>query len=176
MIVLAATAAADKPRDTREFAEELVSRIERFSLWNDCRPIRANASLRSDDSDIPEDSFLRPFGDDLFGLSYFDVMSDVDDRLREAHLLDAADAATLLFLRVHVTGNKVRVEASYSKRVRDLVSGLEWFAATWESKSVGEHGNNGNYILSQVMEELDKFIDEYLRVNRDACEKRPPTR
>ena len=56
MLFLAAPAAADKPRDTREFAEELASRIERFFLWNDCRPMQASAYLWSDEaeSNLPE--------------------------------------------------------------------------------------------------------------------------
>ena len=66
MIVLAASAAAEKPRVTHEFVTELASRIgsrvERFSLWNDCGPLRSEAHLRSDSDKLPE-------GNPLFGLT-----------------------------------------------------------------------------------------------------------
>ena len=34
---------------SRELLDELLSGIERFFLWNDCRPMRASAYLWSDD-------------------------------------------------------------------------------------------------------------------------------
>ena len=181
MIVLAGPVAADNPRDTREFAEEFASRIERFFLWNDCRPMGASAYLWSDDaesnlSNLPENGLLRDLerslGASLFGLSRENVMSAVRDRFKATHLVQDAGAATKLFVSARVTGNKVRIKVSYSKPVRDLISGVEFYTATWETQSAGEHGRDSRRILAQVVEEVDKFIDEYLRVNREACEKR----
>ena len=180
MIVLAASAAAEKPRVTREFVTELASRIgsrvERFSLWNDCGPMRFEAHLRSDNDKLPEGNPFFRFDVDLYGLSYFDVMSNVEDQLRAAHLLGEGSIATSLFVHVHVIGKRFWLDVSYSKPVRDLISGEKFFAATWQSQSMGEHKNDGNRILHRVTKEVDKFIGEYLRVNRNACEKRPPTR
>ena len=34
---------------SKELLDELLSGIERFFLWNDCRPMRASAYLWSDD-------------------------------------------------------------------------------------------------------------------------------
>ena len=34
----------------------------------------------------------------------------------------------------------------------------------------GTHGKDLGYILSSVSQIADRFIDEYLRVNADACE------
>ena len=183
MLFLAAPAAADKPRDTREFAEELASRIERFFLWNDCRPMQASAYLWSDEaeSNLPEKGGMlremdRSLGTSLFGLSRENVISAVRDRFQATHLAEDTGAVTKLYVRAHVTGNEVRIEVSYAKPVRDLISRVKFYTTTWESKSSGEHGRDGGLILSQVMKEVDRFIVEYLRVNAGACEKRRPTR
>ena len=172
MIVLVAPAAADKPWNPREFAAELASPIERFFLWNDCGPMRVDAFLRSDDSNFPEAGLLRHFSIDLFGLSRENVISAVRDRFEATHLVEDAGAATRLFVRARVNGNAVRVDVSYEKPVRDLISGAEFYTTTWESQSAGEHGRDDGLILSQVMKEVDKFIDEYLRMNRDSCGKK----
>ena len=41
-------------------------------------------------------------------------------------------------------------------------------ATAWNSTTAGL--GDSPYILSVVSQNTDKFIDEYLRVNRDACE------
>ncbi len=46
---------------------------------------------------------------------------------------------------------------------------LENTATTWGVGSTGTHSRNPNFILSSVSQHTDKFIDEYLRVNADAC-------
>lgn len=33
----------------------------------------------------------------------------------------------------------------------------------------GSHNGKTTFILSQVSQQIDVFIDEYLRVNEDAC-------
>ena len=44
-------------------------------------------------------------------------------------------------------------------------------ATTWRTGSTGTHGRDASYILSSVSQHVDKFIDEYLRVNADACRR-----
>ena len=183
MIVLAAPATAEKPRDAREFSAELATRIERFFLWNDCRPMRASAYLWSDDAESnltgPEGGLLREMerdlGTSLFGLSHGAVISAIRDRMRAAHLLHNK-AATRLHTYVHVSGKALRIEVGYSKPVLDLASRERFFAETWSSRSSHAHENDGGNILSLVMKDVGRFIDEYLRVNRDSCEKQPPGR
>ena len=54
--------------------------------------------------------------------------------------------------------------------MRDLLAtGLDNRARTWDVASTGTHTQNPNYILSSVTLYTDEFIDEYLRVNADAC-------
>ena len=179
MIVLAASAAAEKPRDTREFATELASRIERFFLWNDCRPMRAGADLWSDDaeSNLPKNGMLREMerslGTSLFGLSHGTVISTIHDRLQAAHLHDDR-ASTRLHIHVRVSGEALRIEVGYTKPVLDLASRERFYAETWSSRSNHAHESDGGHVLSLVIKDVGRFIDEYLRVNRDSCERRRP--
>ena len=115
---------------------------------------------------------MREFSQNVFGLSEENVISALRDRLQAAHLVEDASAEAKLFARAHMTSKKCRINVIYSKPVRDLISGEEFFADTWKSESSGDHGNDGNHILSRGMNEMDKFIDEYMRVNRDSCGKR----
>ena len=57
----------------------------------------------------------------------------------------------------------------YRKYVNDLATMLEGAATTWDSISTGTHGRDPTYIPSNVAGHIDKFIDEYLRTNADAC-------
>ena len=47
---------------------------------------------------------------------------------------------------------------------------LVGLTARWESGSTGTRASNPSYVLSSVARHTDKFIDEYLRVNANACE------
>ena len=177
MIALAmAAAAVEKPRDTREFAEDMSTRIERFFLWNDCHPMRAGADLWSDDAEanLPENGLLREMerglGASLFGLSQGTVISAIHDRLRASHLY-REEAATHLHVRVHVSGEALRIEVGYTKPVLDLASQEQFFVETWSSRSRHAHESDGGHVLSLVMNDVGRFIDEYLRVNRGACQR-----
>ncbi len=46
---------------------------------------------------------------------------------------------------------------------------FEQNAATWETGSLGTHGGDAGFILQAVAEHTDKFVNEYLRVNDEAC-------
>lgn len=74
-----------------------------------------------------------------------------------------------LYISVHVVGAAFSVGVSLKKDFRDASSGETGSATTWETGSTGTHGRSGNYILSSVSRHMDKFIDEYLRVNAEAC-------
>lgn len=63
------------------------------------------------------------------------------------------------------------ITLEYWKAMRDGISGTWGYAPTWQTGGIGTHGQNASAIISQVAEDTDKFIDEYLRVNADACGK-----
>lgn len=178
MIVLASPAAAEKSRDTREFATELASRIDRFSLWNDCRPMRADADLWTDDaeSNLPENGLLREMerslGTSLFGLSPSTVVSAIHARLQAAHLHDDR-SATRRHTRARMFGEVLRTEVGYTQPVLDLASRERFIAVTWRSRSEHWHESDGDHIHSLLMKDVGHFIDEYLRVNRESCGEPP---
>ena len=60
------------------------------------------------------------------------------------------------------------VTVEYYKLMTDVLSGITMLATAFNSTTAGL--GDSPYILSVVSQNTDKFIDEYLRVNRDACE------
>ena len=140
-------------------AEE-VSDEDRFQIWNGCRPTRLSVEISPDDATT-------------IGLTKSAIEVAVRSRLRAARLYteDNDEAAwSYLYARVNVVGPAFGISIEYWKVVRDLLAtGLDNRARTWDVASTGTHTQNPNYILSSVALYTDEFIDEYLRVNADAC-------
>ena len=93
-------------------------------------------------------------------------------RLRAARLYSEDTAATAwsyLYVNVNVFGSAHGIGVDYNKDVRDIATMLEFQATTWRVGGMGTHGPNPNFILLSVARHTDEFIDEYLRVNADAC-------
>ncbi len=72
-------------------------------------------------------------------------------------------------MTVAVVGSALYVAVTYSKWVKDEASGISSGTDTWRRGATGTHGRDESYILSSVSRKVDEFIDEYLRVNADAC-------
>ncbi len=145
-LVVAATANATEP----------ASEDDRFRLWNDCKPVRMFISVRSKagtDIELTEDA----------------VALAVRSRLRAAHLYRKGTGAPILAVRVNVAIQGFGVSIEFNKMVHDAVSNEMGFGVVWKSSSSGSHAGSGSYILSQVSQLMDRFIDEYLRVNEAAC-------
>ena len=89
---------------------------------------------------------------------------------RESTTEAGSEAAwSYLYINVNVVGPAYGISVQYLKYVNDLATMLERAATTWDSGSTGTHGRNPTYISSNVAGHIDEFIDEYLRVNEDAC-------
>lgn len=135
-------------------AEE-VSGVDRFRLWNACKPMRLVVeSLRQDAADI--------------GLAEDAIEVAVRSRLRGARLYDAG-GSELLYVNVNVSGRAFSTSIGYHKAVLDPASGQIYPTETWNTGAVGTHGGDAGYVLSAVSQYADKFIDEYLRVNAESC-------
>lgn len=135
-------------------AEE-VSGVDRFRLWNACKPMRLVVEhLRQDVADI--------------GLAEDAIEVAVRSRLRGARLYDAGGSG-FLYVNVNVSGRAFSTNIKYYKAVSDPASGQIYPAETWNIGSVGTHGGDAGYVLSSVSQHADKFIDEYLRVNAESC-------
>lgn len=136
--------------------------FDRFQLWHYCDPTDLVVEdLHKDAADI--------------GLTKEAITIAVRSRLRAARLYDA-DAVfssgvvfSNLYVSVGVAGQAYTINVTYQKWLKDPVSDEEGFAATWNSGSVGTHGENSSHILSRISQHTDRFIDEYLRVNADTC-------
>ena len=133
-----------------------MSIYEHFQLWNDCQPIGLIVEgMGKDASDI--------------GLEEEALTRALRSRLRSARIYDA-NASSSLYVQVSVVRAAFSIKMSYYKPMTDQASGATFSATSWDTGSTGTHGRNSGYILSAVSEHMDKFIDDYLRVNSDACE------
>ena len=132
-----------------------VSESDRFYLWNECRPTSLFVERLPDDATAT-------------GLTEEAIEIAVRSRLRAARLYSDS-ALSYLYINVNVVGRAFGIGVEYNKYVRDLATKLERRATTWDVGSTGTHGGDSNFILSGVTQHTDEFIDEYLRVNTDAC-------
>ena len=146
-------------------AEE-VSGVDRFMLWNACKPMPLLVNpLRQDAADI--------------GLAKDTIETTVRSRLRGARLYDAGGLAAsvsmaagrlgYLYVNVTVVRRAFSAHIGYHKVVSDPASEQIYTTETWSTGAVGVHGGDAGYVLSSVSRGADKFIDEYLRVNAESC-------
>ena len=131
---------------TSAVSAEEVSRIDRFQLWNNCQPV----NLVIDSSNAEETTIA------------------VRSKLRAARLYDA-EASTWLHVREYFSGVVSGLSVQYSKNLTDTVSGETAIMVTWSRRKEGVLASLG-IILEWASQLTDEFIDEYLRVNADACE------
>lgn len=135
-------------------ADDSKARWNRFSLWNKCELLDLTVRMTGDATKI--------------GLTKEAVLAAVRSRLRAARLYSDRDSAMLL-VRITVGGPAFHVDISYHKLMMDLASGGINLARTWDTGTAGTHGRDSSVILSVVSQHMDRFIDEYLRVNASAC-------
>ena len=75
-----------------------------------------------------------------------------------------------IYANVFVVSSAFSINLLLYKMVHDLRSNEQAYAATWRIGVTGIHARDGaDFILQFVSDHADKFIDEYLRVNADAC-------
>ena len=131
--------------------------LDRFGLWNECSPIHLAVSNLSEDAAT-------------IGLAKDTIEVAVRSRLRAARLYSTTESVALLLVRVNVVGLAYTVNFDYLKVVTDYATKIKLMATTWDAVGTGTHGQSADYILATVARHTDVFIDEYLRVNADACE------
>ena len=149
MVVLLLTA-------TPTLAEE-VSDYDRFRLWHACLPMDLVVE------DLNEEAAA-------IGLTRETITIAVRSRLRAARLYDADASSSYLYVNVNVVNPAYSINFAYRRLLESPLTGEIGLATTWNSGSTGTHGMDSGYILSNVSRHVDRFIDEYLRVNVDACQ------
>ena len=135
--------------------DEEVTRIDRFQLWNDCKPLRLFVGKL--DNDAAE-----------IGLTREAITTTVRSRLRGARIY-SEDGNAWLYVTVNTVNPAFSVKLQFIKLVVDGATNITWGAVTWDAGTFGTQGGNGSYVLGAVSRLMDRFIDEFLRVNGDDC-------
>ena len=137
-------------------ASQTVSDIDKFALWNKCKPVWLLVEGLSEDAD-------------KIDLKKENLAVTVRSRLRGARIYTGGAVSPYLYVAVSVVGKGFSINLELNKFVHDPLSGQSGIASTWLSGGTGTHADDSGYILSAVAGYTDKFIDEYLRVNAPAC-------
>ena len=130
--------------------------IDRFQLWAECRTMHLVVEGLHDDAA-------------RIGLTEDSIETAVRSRLRAARLYTTDFSFQYLYVHVSVRSFVFFTGIKFIKIMTDPRSNESGFAATWSTSSIGTHEKNSNYILGGVLQHVDEFIDEYLRVNESAC-------
>ena len=163
---------------TLALANDEITELERFELFNDCRAMGFDVvfvqedhsiGLKKEQIEIAASSRLRA-ARIYFDRNYLD--RNFDSLSTEDQLLGMSVAS--LVLTVYIDGPSAHVILNYRKFFWDNVSELNGWALTWTNSLLPTsafviHGRDRAKILSFVEREIDRFIDEYLRVNAEAC-------
>ena len=139
--------------------QDLDPEIERFELFNACRPMRLLIE------------YLSPGAAEI-GLTREQLQAAVESRLRAARLYtedrELSDA-TYLYVNVNVGTTAFNISLEYNKRVTDSFERIG-LATTWNIGGTGTHGGEASDIVGVLSQEyMDQFIADYLRVNEAAC-------
>lgn len=138
-------------------AQTEVTALDRFRLFNDCRPLFLIVEDLSDDAvDI--------------GLTRERLQFAVESRLRSARLYTSTPFP-FLAVTVTVLGVTFNVTVKYFKQTVDVASGESSPSPTWWRHSTGTHGRDPEFIVSALSGYMDQFLTEFLRVNEAACER-----
>ena len=140
--------------------EEVQRFLSYFQLWNGCAPMLLTVEP------LPEDA-------DKIGLTKDEIETAVRSRLRGARIYSdrRGEDLPILHVQVSVFKNTFAAIIQYNKIVEDHASKLTNYATTWHTTgSIGTHGGSSDLVMHAINGEIDEFIDEYLKVNSDACD------
>ena len=141
--------------------EGQVTDLDRFQFFTACAPVSVLVSVDQKNEDLEE-------------LTEQSVLVAVSSRLRAARLHTDRSSYPILVVRVSIVRLAFHVELRFFKTVYDPVSGQTSGSSTWINSTTGTHGRDASYVRSFVAEKMDLFLDEYLRVNTEACDSARP--
>ena len=139
-------------------AQEIDQILERFSLFNECRPVMLSVEETGQKS----------------GISTADIQRTAELKLRGARLYtedSTVSAHTFVTVVVTVVDVAFAVEVSFLRPLWDE-DDVVAPATTWNRTSVGVHSKTPEgraYVLSGLESTMDLFLIEYLRANEVAC-------
>ena len=147
----------------KESMARLKREMDRFALFNACRPMALWVDLSDDE--------------ERTGLTEEIVRKAAENRLQVARLrLSTEEMREMgvgffasLSLNVKVADSSFTLSVEYNKSVTD-VFGKEGLARTWHSNTAFTHGETDSLVMAILSLELDEFLVEYLRGNQEACD------
>lgn len=116
-----------------------------------------------------------------------DIINLVESRLRSARIyiekasfseesphtyLNVYENYPGLYVNINVVSTAFSIGVSFTQGVQSF--GGYGRAATWETGTAGTHGGDGGgdkFLLSTLQGKIDKFINEYLKVNQKDCNR-----
>lgn len=151
-----------------EMNPEELAETERFMYWTECSPLGLFV-------------FADPGNEDVvrMGLTEEDIATAVRSRLRAARLYAGMNNREVpqLMIAVRVVNSKIRTGGAVSinvglfKHLYDPLSSFSSLAQTNPlfDSAIGLHAGKPAFVLSQIGQMMDGFLDTYLRVNEPAC-------
>lgn len=141
-------------------ASERISDTDRFRLWNNCEPIGMVVRSRFKGFGDPKERFEGIIRDKLQAANVYDKNTP-----------NAFMQLDIAVVDLHNKGKMFSFVFLFFKTVDDKKSGLRYLAATTHIHSGPKfvNPNSTELIFSQLNNYLDLFVEEYLRVNADAC-------
>jgi len=105
------------------------------------------------------------------GLTEDRIRTRVELRLRSAGLTPGNDITknlASLYVNVNVGGSAYSAAVEYKRQVIFITGNrrYRYLATTWESASIGTHARSAVYIMNALDQNLDKFLNEYLKANQ----------
>ena len=139
-------------------AATTVSDHDRFRLWNNCRPV----------------SLLVNYNEVLPKEDKEKIENAVRSQLRDVRIYGGSSGNTaglLVSATVRDRGSYhvYHINMSLLKKVQDLQTKLTNHTATWYNSIGGNSTRGMEDVVQKFIILTDIFIDNYLRVNADAC-------
>ena len=98
------------------------------------------------------------------------IATTVRSRLRAARVYTDEVSAPYVYVNFNVVGAAFSLDLRLYKWMFDWASARNGVTSAWETGLTGTYGGQGgDYIISTIAESTDAFVDEYLRVNEEAC-------
>ena len=142
---------------------------DRFDLWNSCKPMGVSGTHNNFLGSLTSNFFSTP---EIMDFVREEIYSMAERRLTAARLYESS-SETSVFIRLDIFNNEILVSVNYAKPLLDEASGLTHRTTTWEKRTVVPYARGSQFerlaIKGVVSEFIDAFIDDYLRVNTDAC-------
>ncbi|MCY4587375.1 MAG: hypothetical protein OXB98_15160 [Bryobacterales bacterium] len=136
----------------------MAAAAERFSLYTGCSPLSLEVGFMK----------MKVVGMDA--LTATAVRRATRGRLSEAGLY-APSSPHQVYAGVGMNGSSLSVYVHFRKQLHDPLSGQNGRAVTWSRLSGGRNAGGAPHALAVLGNHLDAFLNDYRRINKDACGK-----